>query len=39
MEVLFPHHLGHFVGIDIHDSGSYSRDLKLKTSQCVTIEP
>ncbi|KAK6354851.1 hypothetical protein TWF696_003983 [Orbilia brochopaga] len=36
---LFPHHLGHYVGIDVHDCGNYGRTLPLKVGQCVTIEP
>ena len=37
--VLFPHHVGHYVGLDIHDCGSYSKSRKLRAGQCVTIEP
>jgi intermediate cleaving peptidase 55 len=37
--VLFPHHVGHYVGIDLHDCGSYGRVAKLKAGQVVTIEP
>ncbi|KAF3937008.1 hypothetical protein ABW19_dt0209485 [Dactylella cylindrospora] len=36
---LFPHHLSHYVGIDVHDCGSYGRNQKLKVGQCVTVEP
>ncbi|CUS07551.1 unnamed protein product, partial [Tuber aestivum] len=37
--VLFPHHVGHYVGLDIHDCGSYSKSGKLRAGQCVTVEP
>ncbi|EPS42038.1 hypothetical protein H072_4047 [Dactylellina haptotyla CBS 200.50] len=36
---LFPHHLGHYVGIDVHDCNAYGRNSHLKVGQCVTIEP
>ncbi|KAI1906298.1 aminopeptidase [Ophidiomyces ophidiicola] len=36
---LFPHHVGHYVGLDVHDTGSYSRRHKLRKGQCITIEP
>ncbi|KAI9848002.1 MAG: hypothetical protein M1838_000674 [Thelocarpon superellum] len=39
LEILFPHHVGHYVGLDVHDTSGYSRHDGLKTSQCVTIEP
>ncbi|KAI1422436.1 peptidase M24, structural domain-containing protein [Xylaria sp. FL1777] len=39
MEVLFPHHLGHYVGLDVHDVPGYPRHVPLKNGHCVTIEP
>ncbi|CAF9907590.1 MAG: hypothetical protein ALECFALPRED_003543 [Alectoria fallacina] len=36
---LFPHHLGHYVGLDVHDTPGQSRKTKLQPRQCVTIEP
>jgi len=36
---LFPHHLGHHIGLDVHDLPGYSRKSPLLTGQCVTIEP
>jgi intermediate cleaving peptidase 55 len=36
---LFPHHLGHFVGLEVHDCPGYPRNEKLRKGQCVTIEP
>ncbi|PKY05952.1 hypothetical protein P168DRAFT_289357 [Aspergillus campestris IBT 28561] len=39
MGILFPHHLGHYVGLDVHDCPGYSRSYSLKAGQCITIEP
>lgn len=39
MGILFPHHLGHYVGLDVHDCPGYSRSHGLKAGQCVTVEP
>ncbi|KFY29196.1 hypothetical protein V493_02498 [Pseudogymnoascus sp. VKM F-4281 (FW-2241)] len=39
MDVLFPHHVGHYVGLDVHDCPGFPRSGALKTGQCVTIEP
>lgn len=39
MRILFPHHLGHHIGLDVHDSPGYPRNLNLKAGQCITIEP
>lgn len=39
MNVLFPHHVGHYVGLDVHDVPGYARDVKLKAGHCVTVEP
>jgi intermediate cleaving peptidase 55 len=36
---LFPHHVGHYVGLDVHDSVGFSRRETLKEGMCVTIEP
>jgi intermediate cleaving peptidase 55 len=38
-KVLFPHHVGHYVGVDLHDCGTYGRVAALKAGQVVTIEP
>lgn len=37
--VLFPHHVGHYLGVDLHDCGSYSKYKKLRSGMVVTIEP
>jgi intermediate cleaving peptidase 55 len=39
MGILFPHHLGHYIGLDVHDCSGYPRSQNLKAGQCITIEP
>jgi intermediate cleaving peptidase 55 len=39
INVLLPHHLSHYVGLDLHDCIGYSKKATLKTGQCITIEP
>ncbi|KAL8732582.1 MAG: hypothetical protein Q9181_003897 [Wetmoreana brouardii] len=39
LETLFPHHLGHYIGLDIHDTPGQSRKAPLQAGQCVTVEP
>lgn len=39
MSVLFPHHVGHYIGLDVHDVPGYSRSVPLRAGHCVTIEP
>jgi intermediate cleaving peptidase 55 len=36
---LFPHHVGHYIGLDVHDVPGFSRREKLQKGHCVTIEP
>ncbi|PGH14992.1 hypothetical protein AJ79_02672 [Helicocarpus griseus UAMH5409] len=39
MTTLFPHHLGHYIGLDVHDCVGYPRHHELEKGQCITIEP
>lgn len=39
MEVLYPHHVGHYIGLDVHDCPGYARSVPLKAGHCVTVEP
>ncbi|KAI0870921.1 peptidase M24, structural domain-containing protein [Hypoxylon argillaceum] len=39
MDVLFPHHVGHYIGLDVHDVPGYPRNVPLKEGYCITIEP
>ncbi|MCJ1313155.1 hypothetical protein MMC25_006832 [Agyrium rufum] len=39
IETLFPHHLGHYLGLDVHDTPGYSRKTPLQIGHCITIEP
>lgn len=39
LDVLFGHHVGHYVGLDVHDCPGYARNIALKPGHCVTIEP
>jgi len=36
---LFPHHIGHYIGLDVHDSPGFLRSEKLEKGMCITIEP
>jgi len=39
VESLFPHHLGHYIGLDVHDTAGFSRNVVLKEGNCITVEP
>ncbi|XP_063704331.1 xaa-Pro aminopeptidase 3 [Culicoides brevitarsis] len=34
-----PHHVSHYLGMDVHDTSTISRGLKLEPGMCFTIEP
>lgn len=36
---LYPHYIGHNLGLDVHDCPLYSRTAKLRKGQVVTVEP
>ncbi|PNY26853.1 Intermediate cleaving peptidase 55 [Tolypocladium capitatum] len=39
IDQLFPHHVGHYIGLDVHDCPGFSRRETLRRGHCVTIEP
>ncbi|KAG9237029.1 xaa-Pro aminopeptidase-like protein [Amylocarpus encephaloides] len=39
MDVLFPHHVGHYVGLDVHDCPGFTRSTQIRSGYCVTVEP
>lgn len=39
IETLLPHHLSHYIGLDVHDTPGQSRSAPLQPGQCVTVEP
>jgi len=39
LSTLFPHHVGHYVGLDVHDTPGYPRNIPLRAGHCITIEP
>ncbi|KAJ1999347.1 aminopeptidase, partial [Coemansia thaxteri] len=38
-EQLFPHHIAHYLGMDVHDTVDINRSQQLKRNMVVTIEP
>ncbi|CAI6313097.1 unnamed protein product [Periconia digitata] len=39
ISTLFPHHVGHYVGMDVHDCPGLSRRRPFEEGMCVTVEP
>jgi intermediate cleaving peptidase 55 len=39
ISTIFPHHVGHYLGLDVHDSPGLSRSRKLEKGMVVTVEP
>ncbi|BGP23779.1 aminopeptidase [Rhodotorula toruloides] len=37
--VLYPHFVGHPIGVDLHDTRTYGRDERLREGMVVTVEP
>ncbi|RWS13474.1 xaa-Pro aminopeptidase-like protein [Dinothrombium tinctorium] len=34
-----PHHVSHYIGLDVHDTPTISRNILLKPGMCFTVEP
>ncbi|KAF2193513.1 xaa-Pro aminopeptidase-like protein [Zopfia rhizophila CBS 207.26] len=39
IDTLFPHHVGHYIGLDVHDSPGFPRNKVFEKGMCVTVEP
>ncbi|KAG5980127.1 hypothetical protein E4U55_004377 [Claviceps digitariae] len=39
IDQLYPHHVGHYIGLDVHDCPDHSRREPLRRGYCVTVEP
>ncbi|KAF2020978.1 hypothetical protein BU24DRAFT_339405 [Aaosphaeria arxii CBS 175.79] len=39
INTIFPHHLGHYIGLDVHDSPGFPRSRQFEKGMCVTVEP
>lgn len=36
---IYPHHVGHYIGLDVHDCPTVSRSVKFHAGMAITIEP
>lgn len=34
-----PHHVSHYLGMDVHDTGKISRSIRIQPGMIITIEP
>lgn len=39
MHMYCPHHVSHYLGMDVHDTGKISREIKVQPGMVVTVEP
>lgn len=39
IDILFPHHVGHYIGLDVHDSPGFPRSRTFEQGMCITVEP
>ena len=39
MATLFPHHVGHYLGLDTHDTMLVDRNQQLDQGMVITVEP
>ena len=37
--ILYPHYIGHWLGIDLHDTSTIERSTRLQEGMVLTIEP
>jgi Xaa-Pro aminopeptidase len=39
MNDLYPHHVGHYIGLDVHDTPMIPRSVPFTEGMCITVEP